>query len=54
MESYDVAQAGDGEEALERLGAEPYEAVILDVAMPSVDGLEVCRRLRGAATARRC
>jgi two-component system response regulator MprA len=46
MESYDVAQAGDGEEALERLGAGPYEAVILDVAMPRVDGLEVCRRLR--------
>ncbi len=46
MESYDVAQAGDGEEALRRLGAGPYEAVILDVAMPRVDGLEVCRRLR--------
>jgi len=46
MESYDVAQAADGEEALARLGAGPYEAVILDVAMPRVDGLEVCRRLR--------
>ena len=34
MESYDVAQAADGEEALERLGAGPFEAVILDVAMP--------------------
>jgi two-component system, OmpR family, response regulator MprA len=46
MESYDVAQAGDGEEALEQLGAGPFEAVILDVAMPRIDGLEVCRRLR--------
>ncbi len=46
MESYDVAQAADGLEALERLGAAPYEAVILDVAMPRLDGLEVCRRLR--------
>ncbi len=46
MESYDVAQAADGEEALERLGAGPYEAVILDIAMPRLDGLEVCRRLR--------
>ena len=36
----------DGQQALERLGADPYEAVILDVAMPQVDGLEVCRRLR--------
>ncbi|MGO9488049.1 MAG: response regulator transcription factor [Solirubrobacteraceae bacterium] len=46
MERYEVAQAADGLEALERLGAGPYEAVILDIAMPRVDGLEVCRRLR--------
>jgi two-component system, OmpR family, response regulator MprA len=46
MESYDVAQATDGEEALARLGAAPYEAVILDIGMPRIDGLEVCRRLR--------
>jgi len=46
LESYEVAQAADGEEALERLGAAPYEAVILDIAMPRLDGLEVCRRLR--------
>jgi two-component system response regulator MprA len=46
MERYEVAQAADGLEALERLGAAPYEAVILDIAMPRLDGLEVCRRLR--------
>jgi two-component system response regulator MprA len=46
MESYEVAHAGDGREALERLGASPYEAVILDVAMPHLDGIEVCRRMR--------
>jgi two-component system, OmpR family, response regulator MprA len=46
LEHYDVAKAGDGQEALERLGSSPYEAVILDIAMPRVDGLEVCRRLR--------
>jgi two-component system response regulator MprA len=46
MERYDVAQASDGQEALDRLGAGPFEAVILDIAMPRVDGLEVCRRLR--------
>jgi two-component system, OmpR family, response regulator MprA len=46
LERYHVAQALDGREALERLGAAPYEAVILDVTMPHVDGLEVCRRLR--------
>jgi two-component system, OmpR family, response regulator MprA len=46
LEHYRVAQAADGREALERLGAAPFEAVILDVSMPHVDGLEVCRRLR--------
>jgi two-component system response regulator MprA len=46
LERYVVAQAVDGMEALELLGTAPYEAVILDVAMPRLDGLEVCRRLR--------
>jgi two-component system response regulator MprA len=46
MERYAVSQATDGLQALERLGAAPYEAVILDIAMPRLDGLEVCRRLR--------
>jgi two-component system response regulator MprA len=46
LEHYEVEQACDGREALELLSSTPYEAVILDVAMPRVDGLEVCRRLR--------
>ncbi len=46
LENYDVSQAADGHEALEQLGASPYEAVILDIAMPRLDGLEVCRMLR--------
>src|SRR5208283_3159367 len=46
LEDYDVVQASDGHEALERLDSSAYEAVILDIAMPRVDGLEVCRRLR--------
>ena len=36
LERYEVAQAGDGREALERLGAMAYEVVILDVSMPHV------------------
>ncbi len=46
LERYDVSQAGDGREALELLAAAVYDAVILDVSMPHVDGIEVCRRLR--------
>jgi two-component system response regulator MprA len=46
LEHYDVASARDGLEALEMIGNSPYEAIILDIAMPRMDGLEVCKRLR--------
>ena len=46
LERYAVAQASDGRQALDLLGSARYEAVILDIAMPHVDGLEVCRVLR--------
>ena len=48
LESYDVALAEDGEQALDSLSREPADAVILDVMMPRLDGLEVCRRMRRA------
>ncbi len=41
-----VVQARDGEEALERFREETVDLVLLDLALPKLDGLEVCRRLR--------
>ncbi len=47
LEGYEVELADDGEEALQRLsGSAQADAVILDVLMSGIDGLEVCRRLR--------
>jgi two-component system response regulator MprA len=46
LDSYDVALAADGEQALDALAQGSLDAVILDVAMPRLDGLEVARRMR--------
>jgi DNA-binding response OmpR family regulator len=43
---YRVSAAASGVAGLERLGAEPYDALVLDLSLPDMDGLEVCRRLR--------
>lgn len=43
-------QAADGEEALTLARARPYDALVLDLTMPRLGGLEVTRRLRGATT----
>jgi DNA-binding response OmpR family regulator len=48
-EGYTVVQARDGEEALLRFAEGPVDLVVLDVMLPLVDGLEVCRRLRTAS-----
>ncbi|MDQ3756252.1 MAG: response regulator [Actinomycetota bacterium] len=47
MEGYSVITAGDGEEGLAKAQAERPDAVVLDVMMPKMDGLEVARRLKG-------
>jgi two-component system response regulator MprA len=51
LDGYEVELATDGEEALTRLnaGTQP-DAVILDILMPGIDGLEVCRRLRSTGS----
>ena len=47
LEGYEIELAADGQEALYRLETNDQpDAVVLDVLMPGVDGLEVCRRLR--------
>jgi len=45
-DGYDVVQATDGRQALERFDEQPFDLVVLDVMLPGIDGLEVCRRLR--------
>ena len=45
-EGYDVVSALDGEEALDRFERGAFDLVVLDVMLPKLDGLEVCRRLR--------
>ena len=48
LEGHRVTTASDGLDALRRLGGGQFEAIVLDVLMPNVDGFEVCRRLRAA------
>jgi len=47
-DSYVVDQAGDGVHAMELAAAHEYDAIILDILLPELDGIEVCRRLRQA------
>lgn len=48
FEGYTIETADDGEEALRKVREEMPDAVILDLMLPGIDGLEVCRRLRSA------
>jgi two-component system response regulator MprA len=46
LEGFDVEMACDGREAVRSQATAPADAVLLDVLMPQLDGLEVCRRMR--------
>ena len=50
-EGYRVVQARDGEEALERFVEAPVDLVVLDLMLPKLGGLEVCRRMRRVESA---
>jgi len=49
-DGYRVVQARDGEEALRRFTEEEIDLVVLDIMLPKLDGLEVCKRLRAEST----
>jgi DNA-binding response OmpR family regulator len=45
-EGYEVVPAVDGQEALDRFAEQRFDLVVLDIMLPKLDGIEVCRRLR--------
>jgi DNA-binding response OmpR family regulator len=49
-DGFRVIQARDGEEALRRFSAEHVDLVVLDLMLPRIDGLEVCKRLRATSS----
>jgi len=51
-EGYEVVCVGSGEEALKVARKDPPDLIVLDLMLPAVDGLEVCRRLKGDARTR--
>jgi DNA-binding response OmpR family regulator len=49
-DGFTVVQAADGEEALQRFAEHQVDLVVLDIMLPKLDGLEVCKRLRANST----
>jgi DNA-binding response OmpR family regulator len=49
-DGYEVVQATDGRAALARFAEGSYDLVVLDLMLPHLDGLEVCRRIRARST----
>jgi two-component system response regulator MprA len=46
LAGYEITPAENGEQALEQIARSVPDAVVLDIGLPGVDGLEVCRRVR--------
>jgi DNA-binding response OmpR family regulator len=46
LEGYSCHATGNGQEALEKMEAEPYDLVVLDLMIPGLDGVAVCRAVR--------
>jgi len=51
-EGYEVLESRDGEAALRQIGRHAPDLIILDLMLPSIDGIEICRRLRSDAVTR--
>src|SRR5207249_4463759 len=49
-DGFRVVQARDGEQALRLFGDQPIDLVVLDLMLPRLDGLEVCKRLRSESS----
>jgi DNA-binding response OmpR family regulator len=49
-DGYTVVQAADGEEALRQFAEQSIDLVVLDIMLPRLDGLEVCKRLRASSS----
>jgi two-component system, OmpR family, copper resistance phosphate regulon response regulator CusR len=47
-EAFSVDLAGDGQEALRLIESQDYDAIVLDIMLPRVDGLQVLQRLRAS------
>ena len=47
QDGYETQLAADGEEALDKFYAQPFDLILLDVMLPRMSGIEVCQRIRG-------